>query len=191
MMSKHYEKIIQYNDEKLGKLLREKTKPVKTVDMEIQGLLRDLEVLARKNSKDGITLVGLSAPQVGVGLSVFVFYDLKTEGYLHVINPRIIYVSKEESSEWEGCASIGTGQKSLFAPVKRSRSSQIQYQTPEGTEDIISATNYQSHILLHEMDHLDGILFLDRVSDPKMIYTAAELDEFAKRNSGRYPKLEI
>jgi peptide deformylase len=55
---------------------------------------------------------------------------------------------------------------------------------------MISVTNYQSHVLLHEVDHLDGILFLDRVEDPGMILTAVELDEYARKHGGKYPKLK-
>jgi peptide deformylase len=186
---KRFEKILQYNDPKLGRVLREKAKDIKEVDNEIKSLFEDLKTLASKNSKDGIVLVGLSAPQVGYSVSAFVFFDLKQEKYIEVINPRLIYTSKETTVEWEGCASIGTGKKSLFGPVKRPRMSQIQYTNLAGEEKVLSVSNFQSHILLHEMDHLDGILFLDKVEDPMLILTASELDEYARKNNGDYPKL--
>jgi peptide deformylase len=184
-MSKHYDKILQNPNP----ILRVKTKDIKTIDNDVLNLLRDLKKLAKLNSKDGITLVGLSGPQVGASLSVFVYFDLKQHKYIDVINPRIIYQSKEVTGEWEGCASIGTGPSSLFGPVKRPRQCQIQFTTVDGKDAIISGSNYQSHILLHEMDHLDGVLFLDRLTDPTLIMTAKELDDFAAKNSGQYPKI--
>lgn len=182
-----FEEIVQYDDPKLGKVLREKTKEIKTIDNDVINLLSDLKELAKKNSKDGITLVGLSAPQVGWSVSVFVYFDIATRKYIDVINPKVIYESKETTTEWEGCASIGTGQKSLFGQVRRSRACQIKFLSPDNTEKIINVSNFQSHILQHEVDHLNGILFLDRIADKKDIYTTKQLDEYAKKNKGKYP----
>ncbi|MFW5720077.1 MAG: peptide deformylase [Candidatus Dojkabacteria bacterium] len=182
---KKYTKIVQYPDPVLKKVSSE----VKTIDNDIKNLLKDLRKLARLHSKDGITLVGLSGPQVGVNTRVFVYYDLQKRDYIDVINPVIIYESKEKTGEWEGCASIGVGPASLFGPVKRPRSVQIRYLNPEGEEVIVPATNYQSHILLHEVDHLDGILFLDRVEDPGMIMTARDMDEYARTHNGEHPEI--
>jgi peptide deformylase len=188
-MEKRFTTIVQYNDKKLGPILRQKTKDVVKVDAEVKRLFEDLTKLAKENSKDGITLVGLSAPQVGWGIAAFVFYDLNTKKYIEVVNPKVLYSSKETNVEWEGCASIGTGATSLFGPVKRSRACQIQFTNIDGKDEVISVSNYQSHILQHEVDHLNGILFLDRVNDPKMIFTARELDDYAKRNNGKYPEI--
>ncbi len=185
-MSKHFETILQYPDPRL----KEKSKEVKTIDNDIINLMSDLKMLAKKNSKDGITLVGLSAPQVGLNVKAFVYYDFIKDYYVEVINPKLLYSSKETTPEWEGCASVGAGPSSLFAPINRSKSCQIRFIDIEGNEQVVAVTNYQSHVLLHEIDHLDGILFLDRVEDPKMILTASELDEYARRHGGKYPKLK-
>lgn len=189
-MYKTFSEIVQYNDRKKGKVLREVSKEVKRIDNDVKNVIADLITLAKANSKDGITLVGLSAPQVGWAVSVFVYYDLNKKQYIEVINPKVTYSSKEMNAEWEGCASIGIGATSLFAPVKRSRSCQIRFLDMNGKEQFISVSNYQSHILQHEIDHLNGILFLDKVSDPRMIYTAKELDEYAKKHDGDYPPIK-
>lgn len=185
-MIKQYNQILQIPNP----ILRNKSKNIKSLDQSVINLLNDLKRLAKENSKEGITLVGLSAPQVGENLNLFVYYDLQKEQYIEVINPKVIYQTKELTFEWEGCASVGTGEKSLFGPVGRSKTCQIQYLDITGKEQIVSASNYQSHILLHEMDHLDGIIFLDRVQDPKMIITAKELDDYARKHGGKYPKLK-
>lgn len=184
-MNTKFREILQYPN----KILTQKSKDVKTIDNDIKKLLKDLEILARKNSKDGITLVGLSAPQVGLNVKAFVYYDIKEKKYIPVINPRLIYTSKELSTEWEGCASVGIGSKSLFGPVARSKSCQIEFLDLEGNVQLVSVSNYMSHVILHELDHLDGIIFLDRVRDPKMIMSAEELDNYAKRHGGKYPEI--
>jgi peptide deformylase len=107
-----------------------------------------------------------------------------------MVNPKLIYSSKETSAEWEGCASVGAGQKSLFGPVRRSKNCQISYTNTDEEEVIYNSADYLSHIILHEIDHLNGIIFLDRVEDPKMIMTAAELDEYAQKHGGKYPKIK-
>jgi peptide deformylase len=185
-MSKSFDKILQYPDARL----RQKSKDVALIDNDILNLFKDLKQLAKDNSKDGITLVGLSAPQVGFNVRAFVFFDFKKEEYIEVVNPILVYQSKDLSSEWEGCASVGAGPTSLFAPIARSKACQIRFTDINGKEQLISATNYQSHIMLHEVDHLDGVLFLDRVSDPKMILSAVELDDYAKKHGGKYPKVK-
>lgn len=184
-MSKRYTEILQYPDKKL----RAKSKDIKNIDNDVLNLFTDLEKLAKENSKDGITLVGLSAPQVGWNVNAFIVYDFNKEKYIRIVNPKLIYSSKESTTEWEGCASVGKGQKSLFGPVRRSKNAQISFTNIDGEEEIFNAKEYLSHIVLHEIDHLEGIIFLDRVDDPKMILTAAELDSYAERHGGRYPKV--
>lgn len=184
-MTEKFHNILQYPDKKL--LL--KSREVKKNEADLKIILEDLKKLAKANSKNGITLVGLSAPQLGINIRAFVYFDFKQKKYIDVINPKLIYSSKEYSNEWEGCASVGSGQNSLFGPVSRSKSCQINFIDIDGNEHMLSASNYLSHVILHEIDHLDGIIFLERVMDPKMIMTAAELDTYADKHGGKYPKL--
>jgi peptide deformylase len=184
-MSKNFDKILQYPH----KALRAQSAQIKKIDSEIISLFKDLKKLAKANSKDGITMVGLSAPQLGANLNAFIIYDFKKGKYIEIINPKTIYTSKETSNEWEGCASVGVGAKSLFAPVRRSKKVQFSYLNLDGEEELMNLSYYMSHIYLHEIDHLNGIIFLDRVEDPKMILTAKELDLYAEKNNGKYPKI--
>lgn len=184
-MGKRFTEILQYPDKKL----LQKSVEVKKVDNDVIHLIEDLETLAKKNSKEGITLVGLSAPQLGWNIRAFIYYDLNKKKYIPVINPKIIYSSKELTTEWEGCASVGSGEKSLFGPVTRSKTCQLEFYDLEGNSQMVSLSNYMSHILLHEMDHLEGIIFLDRVKDHKMILSAKELDAYADKHGGKYPKV--
>jgi len=184
-MSIRFHEILQYPNKKLTT----KSIDVKVIDNDLKNLFRDLENLAKKNSKEGITLVGLSAPQLGLNVKAFIYYDLNKKKYIQVINPKLVYSSKELSTEWEGCASVGVGAKSLFGPVTRSKTCQIEFLDLDGRDQIVSVSNYMSHIILHEIDHLDGIIFLDRVKDPKMIMNAKELDAYAEKHGGKYPKV--
>ena len=77
-MAKSFDKILQYPDP----ILRAKSVDVKIVNNDIINLFQDLERLAKKNSKEGVTLVGLSAPQVGLNVNAFVFYDFKKKKYV-------------------------------------------------------------------------------------------------------------
>ncbi len=185
-MSKRFKEILQYPD----KRLLEKSKPVKKIDNDVLNLFEDLETLTKKFSKNGIILVGLSSPQLGWNINAFIVYDYNAKNYIKMVNPKLIYSSKETTSEWEGCASVGSGQKSLFGPVRRSKNCQLQFTNLNGEDEIYNASGYLSHIALHEIDHLEGLLFLDRVDDPTMIMTAAELDRYAAIHGGNYPKIK-
>ncbi|BDQ04691.1 MAG: peptide deformylase [Candidatus Dojkabacteria bacterium] len=180
-----YLTILQYPDPKLSA----KSRDVRKNEPDLLLIIDSLKNLAKKHSKGGITLVGLSAPQLGLNIRLFVYYDLRKKQYMEVINPKLVYASKELSTEWEGCASVGKGENSLFGPVSRSKSCQIRYYDLAGNEQILNANGYLSHVILHELDHFEGIIFLDRVIDPKLIMTARELDEYALKHGGKYPEV--
>lgn len=169
--------------------LKKKSVNVKKVDKSIHKLVDELSRLAKLNSKEGVTLVGLSAPQLGENINLFVYFDFNKKKYLPIVNPKLVYSSKELTTEWEGCASVGVGERSLFGPVSRAKSCKIEYEDMEGNRKMLTGNGYLSHIILHELDHLEGIIFLEKVTDPKMILTAKELDLYASKNNGKYPKV--
>jgi peptide deformylase len=184
-MSKRFSEILQYPDQRLIT----KSVDLKTIDNDVKNLFKDLEILVKKNSKNGIILVGLAAPQLGWNVRAFIYYDTNKKKYIPVVNPKLVYSSSEISTEWEGCASVGTGPKSLFGPVPRSKTCQVEFTDLEGNSQMVSLSNNMSHIMLHEIDHLDGIIFLDRIKDPTMILTARELDNYAEKHGGKYPRV--
>lgn len=138
--------------------LREEAEPVERVDEEVRELVRDL--LETMYAADGI---GLAAPQVGVPLRVFV-YDLRDPDVPAgaLINPEILEREGSEKGE-EGCLSI----PGLTELVERAERVVVRGLDAEGEEVRIEATGLLSRCLQHETDHLDGILFLDRVSPLK------------------------
>ena len=141
------------------KVLRLKAKPVKTFDKSLQKLIDDMfETL---HSTQG---VGLAAPQIGQLLRLAIVEytdekekDAKPKTYV-IINPEIIEASQETSIEMEGCLSI----PNLAGDVERHKSITIKAQNRYGQPIKITATGILARIFQHEIDHLNGILCVDR-----------------------------
>ena len=132
--------------------------PVDEVDDGIRKLMDDL--LDTMYAAPGI---GLSAPQVGVAKRVLVI-DLAREGSpptpLRVVNPELVWISNELKSNEEGCLSL----PSQFAEIKRPESASVRYIDPDNVTRKIEVSGALSACLQHEMDHLDGRLFVDHLS---------------------------
>jgi peptide deformylase len=139
-------------------VLREMCREVETIDDDVRALVDDL--LETMYAEDGI---GLAAPQIGVPLRVFV-YDVRDEeldpGVL--VNPRIVEATGKQK-EVEGCLSI----PGLDEVVERSADVVVEGLDRDGEPVRIEATGLLSRCLQHENDHLDGVLFIDRVSPLK------------------------
>ncbi|PNU21706.1 peptide deformylase [Geothermobacter hydrogeniphilus] len=108
--------------------------------------------------------VGLAAPQVGVSKRLIVLdCSPKDEKQLVVaVNPKIVF-GEGESCEEEGCLSV----PNYYAKVERKARVQVQYQDLEGVEQLVEVEGLWSTCFQHEIDHLDGILFVDRLSPLK------------------------
>lgn len=139
-------------------LLRKKTRPVGPADTDELRTLIPL-MFATMYAAPGI---GLAAPQVGVGLRVAVV-DLmpdNTRAPVVLINPEIIRVSEDWATREEGCLSL-PGQ---YADVSRPARVAVRYQDQEGAKHDIEADGLLAACLQHEIDHLDGVLFVDHIS---------------------------
>jgi len=138
-------------------VLREKTKPVQKVDEEIRRLVRDMA--ETMYSAPG---VGLSANQVGYSLRLAVI-DVtpadQPKNLLVLINPEIMAADGERTWD-EGCLSV----PDCSEEVKRSQKVVVRYQNLEGETMEITGEDLLGIALQHEIDHLDGILFIDRLS---------------------------
>lgn len=137
-------------------VLREKAIPVQEVTDEIRTLIADM--FDTMYAEEG---VGLAAPQVGVGRRVIVI-DPRDEAVepFALLNPQIVEFSEDRERDEEGCLSI-PGLKEI---VERPRSVRVEGLDREGHSVSIAADGLLARILQHEVDHLDGILFVDRVS---------------------------
>lgn len=139
--------VVQKNDE----ILRKKSKPVKEFDEKLWELLDDMRETMNKN--DG---VGLAAVQVGV-LRRAIVLDVNNMK-LELINPEIID-SYGEQIDMEGCLSC----KGDWGYVKRPKEVTVKSQDRYGNEFVITGVDLLAKALCHEIDHLEGILFIDKV----------------------------
>ena len=139
-------------------ILRAKARPVGPAD---QDRVRELapRMLAAMYAAPGI---GLAAPQVGVGLRLAVV-DLMPDDKpapIHMVNPEVIRVSEEWATREEGCLSL-PGQ---YAEVSRPGRVMVRYHDLAGARHEIEAEGLLAACLQHEIDHLDGVLFVDHLS---------------------------
>src|SRR3989344_3669021 len=126
--------------------------------------------------------VGLAAPQVGIPLSISVMEvrpttthpTLKRKGPIIIVNPRIIKYSKKKVSDWGGCLSF----KNVCGLVPRSDKIIVQYCNLDGVMVTDNASGLWARIFQHEIDHLNGNVYVDLITDMTSLMT---LSEFKKR----------
>ncbi|OGY08204.1 MAG: peptide deformylase [Candidatus Blackburnbacteria bacterium RIFCSPHIGHO2_01_FULL_43_15b] len=156
-------KILQTTDPKL----REKSKPILKADKKLLSLIRDLEeTLKAQNDPEGL---GLAAPQIGEFRRVFILVHPKTQETQVFINPEILQLSEQTNDvkkQMEGCLSL----PHYYGPVRRAESVKLKYQAPQLENGNWKMENhcktfkgFLAHIIQHEVDHLNGIVFVDRL----------------------------
>jgi peptide deformylase len=138
-------------------LLRKISRPVTKVTKEIKQLVADMEETMK--SAPG---VGLAAPQVGEQLRVIIA-DVG-EGLNVLINPKIIKKSGTQTFV-EGCLSL----PGIEAPIERASNVTVKAMNLKGKQVQVEACGLLATVFQHEIDHLDGKLFVDRVADPNLI----------------------
>ena len=136
-------------------VLRRRSEPVGEVTAELRSVI--LDMIDTMYDEVGI---GLAAPQVGVALRLIVVGDEEGHGAQALINP-VIAVHGGEATAEEGCLSI----PGVFAPVTRSAWVRVEAHDADGTSVSIEARGLRARLFQHELDYLDGILFIDRL-DP-------------------------
>lgn len=144
---------------------------------EIRTLLRDLQDTLRYWRETTTYGRGIAAPQVGA-MQRIVFMNVEKPWPL--INPEIIDRSPDEMVVWDACLSF----LCIFGQVTRNKWIRVRYQDTTGHWHEMKAEGEMSELLQHEMDHLDGILALDRLTDIKTLCTR---EEFEKRYRGKSP----
>ena len=142
-------------------ILRKKSEILEKVDNEVRGLMNDM--LETMYAAPGI---GLAAVQVGIPKRLIVI-DISKEkekkNPLFLINPEIISKSKNTSVYEEGCLSL----PGYFAEIERPAECQIEYIDYEGKKKEMKANGLLATCIQHEVDHLNGILFIDYLSKLK------------------------
>jgi peptide deformylase len=143
-------------------VLRKKAKPVKTFDKKVKDLIKDLtDTLAVQKDPEG---VGLAAPQIGKNLQVFVAHYKNFKKV--VVNPVVVKIAKtkaisgsKDKEILEGCLSL----PNYYGPLKREKTLTLKYLNGKGEEVTEKFSGFDAQIILHELDHLEGILFIDRL----------------------------
>jgi len=142
-------------------VLKQKARRVDTVDERVVTLMNDM--LETMYKAPGI---GLAAPQVGVSDRIIVMDIGKTEEDrqpIRMINPEIIWASEEENVYEEGCLSV----PEHYAKVVRPRQVRVRYHDETFAKIELDADGLLATVIQHEIDHLDGVLFIDHLSSLK------------------------
>lgn len=137
--------------------LREVAAPVERIDDELRALVADM--FETMIAAPGI---GLAATQVAVPLRVIVI-SLDGDEF-EVLNPELLWASEREETDVEACLSL----PGVQAMVRRPAKVRVRGVSIEGDEFELSAEGLAARCLLHEMDHLEGVVFLDRVEDERV-----------------------
>jgi peptide deformylase len=135
--------------------LRKSATPVGEMTPEVRAIIADMT----ETMYDEVG-IGLAAPQVGIPLRLIVISDEDGRGVQALLNPAIVERGGEVTGE-EGCLSI----PGVFAPVTRAAWVKVEARSVDGKPLTINARGLRARVLQHEIDHLDGVLFIDRV-DP-------------------------
>ena len=142
-------------------ILRKKSQPVDRVDENIQRLMNDM--LETMYNAPG---VGLAAPQIGITKRIIVVDCARTDeppAPYKMINPELIDTSKEEIINEEGCLSL----PGHYADVSRPSTARVRYLDENGKQQIMDTEGLLAVCIQHEIDHINGILFVDHLSSLK------------------------
>lgn len=170
-------------------ILRQTARQLSEVEIltpKVQALIKNMRhtLLSKKLG------VGLAAPQVGEGIALSVVAIRPTDHRptvtpfdLIIINPKISKTYGQKSSKWEGCLSAGAS--GLFAQVPRHKKIECEYLDENGKHHQRIFEGLAAQVIQHEVDHLNGILFMDHVVEPETYMTMKEYKKriAAKRKS--------
>lgn len=165
-------------------ILRQKCKPVEAITDEIKAFIRDMI-----ETCDPAKAIGLSACQVGVPLRIFVLrnYLISPEGRWTVtepiifINPEILETSEETERDTEGCVSI----PKLNGWVERPRRIKIRATGLDGKPFVEEIEGINARVRMHENDHLNGVLYIDRMSPKERKALEPDLRAIKKKYSSK------
>ncbi len=154
-------------------LLREKSKSVENfADKELKEIINNLkDTLVYIQKKEGLGR-GIAAPQIGY-LKRVIFLNFEGKSWA-MINPKIVEKSDEKFTVWDSCFCVNLA---FFVEVERYKRIKVEFQDESGNKKTMEVEGDLSELLQHEIDHLDGILVVDRISDPKRIAMRSEWEK--------------
>ncbi|MDR1930132.1 MAG: peptide deformylase [Treponema sp.] len=154
-------------DSEQDRVLRQKAKPVKDINDELRRTLAEMFETMHKDRG-----VGLAGPQVGLLQRIFVTHAERDQDRVF-INPSIIWTSQEQVKFEEGCLSV----PGLWADVVRPEKIKVQAWNERGRAFTLEAAGVLSRVIQHEYDHLEGILFMDRLNETARQKFLAKLEK--------------
>ena len=158
-----------------NKILRQVSKPVEFVGKEEQMLMNDmLETMYDANG------IGLAAIQIGIPKRIIVLdisKDKEKKNPMYFVNPKINSKGSENSTYEEGCLSV----PNYFAEVDRPKKCKVEYLDYNGKKQILETDGLLATCIQHEMDHLEGILFIDYLSKLKKTMIVKKLSKQKER----------
>ena len=136
-------------------VLRTPAEPVRDFDKELRSLVKDLT-----ETMIDAPGVGLAAPQIGLSQRLLVYRVGQDAPLVALVNPQIEWSSGDEETLEEGCLSI----PGVAVDVERPVHVRVRAQDETGAERVVEASGLEARVIQHEIDHLDGVLILDRTS---------------------------
>ncbi len=168
-------------------LLRKKAELVKSIlSQETKQVVADLiDTMSYSH------LVGIAAPQIGKSLRIFIS-EIRATKYRKnsessaltvYINPKIIKLSSRKVTDYEGCGSVAYSK--IFGPVKRAQQVVVEAQNQKGDKFKLEANGLLARIIQHEYDHLEGMLFTDKLTNWAKIMSSEEYVKMRSKNTTR------
>jgi peptide deformylase len=149
-------------------VLRMKANEVGDFDESVTGLVERMTLLM-----DEARGVGLAAPQLGVLRRILVYRKADEEPVVALVNPRVVSTGEEVEAADEGCLSLGAA--TVVVVVERPTALKIEASSPEGEPISIEAEGLEARVIQHELDHLDGVLIIDRTTPEQRRAALAQL----------------
>jgi peptide deformylase len=117
--------------------------------------------------------VGFAAPQLGVLRRVLVYRTAEEDPVVALVNPRVVETGEETETSEEGCLSLGAA--TVVVEVERATAVTVEGSSPEGEPLRVEADGLQARVIQHELDHLDGVLTIDRTTPEQRKGALAQL----------------
>ena len=149
-------------------VLRMEAREVEEIDESVTGLVERMRGLMSEARG-----VGLAAPQLGILRRVLVYQAGEEKPFVALVNPLVLETGEERVADDEGCLSLGAA--TVIVEVERPATVVVEGTSPEGEKLRIEAEGLEARVIQHEIDHLDGVLIIDRTSPEQRREALAKL----------------
>ena len=153
-------------------MLRERSKRINHIDASAQALAKDMitATLDWESTREHEIGAALAAVQIAQPYRMVVirnnFENRADKSFSILINPEIVKAEGTQEEDLEGCLSV----KDIYGAVKRYHKVKVKAQDLSGKPVRLTATGFLARVLQHEIDHTNGIVFVDRIDDPRQLY---------------------